>query len=191
MSDLPDLAKAGSLADQAARFAELARTAAESEPAIATPEQAEETTGQIRRLRQALKACEHEKESVCKPLRAVERGHFSRWKPAIDGFKEAIKIKNARLSEYETRKAERVRAALTEATTRAEVAQAAQVLAPAPLGTYTREHYSIEIEDESKIPREYLVPNHALLNRLAREQRERLSIPGVRVVATKTAVVRS
>jgi hypothetical protein len=56
------------------------------------------------------------------------------------------------------------------------------------IGMHFRTNYSVEITNKDLIPDEYWIPDITLLDRLAREQKEQFSVPGVKLVIEKTPV---
>lgn len=63
--------------------------------------------------------------------------------------------------------------------------------APEVKGVSVSDVYSFEIEDESLIPREYLIPNEKMIKDMVKASNGSVEIPGVKVTKNKTISVRS
>lgn len=68
-----------------------------------------------------------------------------------------------------------------EAVVAAAMAQASVTVMPKVKGTTMREVFRAVVVDANAIPREYLIPDQALLNRVVQAHRGAIQIPGVRI----------
>lgn len=91
--------------------------------------------------------------------------------------KEADKLKTPELAEARRELADMIVAPTVEVETTAAVSS-----------VKTRVTYSFLIEDESKLPREYLVPDTAKIGRVVRAHQGAVTIPGVKIVKRTSAL---
>lgn len=79
-----------------------------------------------------------------------------------------------------------------ETPVKIEPVKVTQVVQPAPAsnGVGFRESWDYTIEDVSLIPREFMVIDHAAIGKIVRAMKDKTNIPGVKVTASKVAVVR-
>lgn len=76
-------------------------------------------------------------------------------------------------------------------TALAAMEEATVTVAPKTAGVSMREVWSAEIIDVNKIPREYLIPDMAALNALAKAMKRESNIPGVKFVKNVISSVRA
>ncbi len=157
---------------------------------ITTPEMAQWATDTAQQVRDQVKGWEAERDSMAKPLRKIATTISQKYKPAIDEGNRAIAHLKAALLKFGAAEQERQRVALQEATTQAEVQTAVATLAPAPAGLSTRDRWDWEVDDESLVPRKYWIIDTARIARMVRETKGETSIPGIKVIHNKTAVLR-
>ena len=186
---LPDLGPAETVAAQAQTTAEQLEATMKA-ITVTTAEQAQWAIDAAHQLRQHQKALEAEKEFVAKPLRDLARKHSQRWKPAIDAVGRAIAHLKTQALGYQAYERARQAAALQAATSQAEVAQAVAVVAPSSKGLQERVAWTWEVEDLTKVPREYFVLDTARLDREAREKKGELAVPGIKPVRKTIGVLR-
>ena len=110
--------------------------------------------------------------------------------PIITGFEAVEKHLRSLATQCLAAERQRQTAALRAATTKAEITHAVQTLAPAPKGLQERRPWSWELEDLSKVPREYLVLDTKRLDREARQHEDKLNIPGIKPIRKVTGVLR-
>jgi hypothetical protein len=109
------------------------------------------------------------------------------FKPVLTALEALGKCWDDSLRAYRARcEAERAEAiALAQvAETPEEIREAVMVAAesvPQNQGTMYINHWVFEIEDESKIPREFMAPNLSMIGDAVRGSKGRISIPGVKV----------
>lgn len=72
----------------------------------------------------------------------------------------------------------------TEAMTEAIMAEAAVTVMPKVKGTSMREMYRAVVVDINALPREYMIPNQAALDKVAQATKGTIQIPGVRIEKT-------
>jgi len=183
--------KSSDLAAGAAGAAALALAAAQAYPQIKTAAEADEIVSATRALQSALDSCTQERDAVCKPLRKIATEIAGRWKPAREALESAIKIYKNRITAFELSKVEVATEALQGKCAPEQVAEAVAVMAPRAPGSHQVTRWHAEITDVSLVPREFMVPDMAALNALAKTQKGALDLPGVRSVSvTSTTVMR-
>ena len=77
------------------------------------------------------------------------------------------------------------------ATALAAMEESTVTAAPKAAGVSMREVWSAEIEDITKVPREYLIPDMNALNALAKAMKKESPIPGVKFVKSISSSVRA
>jgi hypothetical protein len=157
---------------------------------IASPAHAQWATNTAHMLREQLRLCEGERDAVAKPLRKLASDHADRWNPTIKRLDATIRKLKDRTIAYELAAQAEQAAALAEATSAEEVAAAVAVVAPPPEGLSKRVDWGWELVDYAAVPREYLVIDKFRIDKLAREQKDALDIPGIRPVAKTIGVLR-
>ena len=188
---VPAETKSSDLAASAAGAAALALATAQAYPQIKTAAEAEEIVSATRALQSALDACTKERDAVAKPLRKIATEIAGRWKPAREALESAIKIYKQRITAFEMNKVEIATEALQGKCAPEQVAEAVAVMAPRAPGSHQVTRWHAEITDVSLVPREFLVPDMAALNALAKTRKGALDLPGVRSVSvTSTTVTR-
>jgi len=188
---VPAETKSSDLAAGAAGAAALALAAAQAYPQIKTAAEADEIVSATRALQSALDACTKERDAVCKPLRKIATEIAGRWKPAREALESAIKIYKNRITAFELTKSEVATEALQGKCAPEQVAEAVAVMAPRAPGSHQVTRWHAEITDVSLVPREFMAPDMAALNALAKTQKGALDLPGVRSVSvTSTTVMR-
>jgi len=55
---------------------------------------------------------------------------------------------------------------------------------------HSRVDYDFEIEDEKKIPRDYLIPNESLIRKVVKASKGKIDIPGIKVIKKDIIVTR-
>lgn len=152
-----------------------------------TPASASAAMSEADHIRDLLKQAETERDTIAKPLRAIVNAHAKKWKPSIDLLEQCRRLRVKQAQDMQAAERAEQAKALQAATSPAEVEQAVAVLAPKVAGLVEVSHWSAEIVDETKIPREYWLIDTQRLNREARERKEAFSVPGVRAVCEKRA----
>lgn len=172
---------------------------------LSTPEQSVEAQEFIKRI----KATKREVTDILAEKYSKDIARYKKAKASYDAYTDEKKrlfskldsaenILKGKLAAVERERREQLRKA--EAAAR-EAAQAAAEQAdgselfeepvsapPAPKpqpkvdGVSTRSHWTFQIEDESLIPREYLVVDMQKIGQVVRAMKEHASIPGVRVI---------
>ena len=188
---VPAETKSSDLAAGCAGAAALALAAAQAYPQIKTAAEADEIVSATRALQSALDSCTQERDAVCKPLRKIATEIANRWKPAREALESAIKIYKNRITAFELSKVEVATEALQGKCAPEQVAEAVAVMAPRAPGSHQVTRWHAEITDVSLVPREFMAPDMAALNALAKTQKGALDLPGVRSVSvTSTTVLR-
>lgn len=143
-----------------------------------------------KQIREQMKAHKAERDSVLKPLKAIDKKIRGWFKPGLDlGDRLLLHLRTAIRDEQARVEAEQT-AALQEATTHEEIAQAVQTLAPKPEGYHETTNWKWEIEDETKIPRDYYILDTARIDREVKGSQDKTNIPGIRPVAVKVPIIR-
>lgn len=131
------------------------------------------------------KELEAKRQTVSKPLNEAIRAHNALFKPVLTALEALGKCWDDSLRAYRARcEAERAEAiAIAHAAEAPEEIREAVMIAaeavPQNQGTMYIDHWVFEIEDESKIPREYLLPDLAKIGQVVKAMKESTSIQGV------------
>ena len=190
MTTIPDLTTSRSAAAETAAVARTTLAQAQT-ITVNTPVDADTATEALRQLRARRKQIEAERDRVSKPLRALATENSRYWKPAIDAYSAAETAINRALTAFETTRQARAKAALVASAPPEQIAEVVELMAPRPEGTHQRTYYSARVTDASKVPAEYMIPDQAALDALARAKKDGFAVPGVELVRDVLTVVRS
>lgn len=144
-------------------------------------------------LRGSMKAFAAERDKAIGPLEGVVKTVRGWFAPHLKLGDEILAHLRDQLGAFQTRMEAEQRAALLQAAERSspeEVKAAVAIVSPAPAGVQHRTTWSYEIVDRALIPAEYWVLDTKRLEAEARARKGELSIPGVKPVANRTAVLR-
>lgn len=184
-----------------ADVAEQARAIALAELQHARDVEIEGSSAQLmeraRLLRDAERKAENERKAANAPLRAGIRANDARWKPAVEGFREAGRLLREKITQFELGRAEQAQALLGPSTSAEELPAIVALAAPRPDGVVITTRWTAEVTDlreylrwviEQPDPERWVSPSTASLNAYAREKHA--APPGCRAVEAKGTTIR-
>lgn len=174
---------------------------------VTTKESFEECAAILKDVTHRIKFLDEERKLSVEPLNQEVKRINGWFKPALDRLKDIqTKIKSA-MGRYELRQreeeqrlmalaaaeAQRVLATDPEGMSAAKglVAQSAAARAPQVAGVSGREVWTWEVEDESKLDRQFLMPNPQAIEAWVRQHGDKNVPAGVKVVRDVRYIVRS
>lgn len=140
----------------------------------------------IKKAHELHKTALSKKAVYADPLKDLEKklkSKMTRW----IAEQERIRAEEARKALEEQRRQEEELRAMGIADVQVEIQEVAKVETQ---GIGYQVKWSFEIEDETIIPRDYLMPNEKKIGDLVKALKDQTNIPGVKVVQSKIAVVR-
>jgi len=151
-------------------------------------------------VKSSWKTLEAKKKSVTKPLNDVLKEVRGWFKPAQDHYKKAEGIWKTKLAEAH-RKAQEAQDKALKEVQEAHAAGNADGVKTALVKSQTSEiqqadnisviqGWDFEVTDESKVPRQYMVPDVKAIGGVVKSLGEKADIPGVRVFPTERVVRR-
>ena len=144
-------------------------------------------------VRGKFKEVEKRRTAITKPMLEAKRQVDKLFKPALDALKGAEVSFKTSMAAYQ-REVEAKRQAALEAAQEAEgedlivALETVSEAAPRAKGTYAKETIEPILEDESKLPREYLMPD---MKKIRAAAKAGIGIPGVRLERKTSIVVRA
>ena len=160
---------------------------------IENAEQAELASECLTELKAKLDLVEETRTSITKPLLEAKRKVDALFKPISTGLKTSLDIVRGRLGTYTAQQRIEAQRLLEEASqsepedAAALVAASNRAQADAPS---VREVWRFEIEDASKLPSQFLVPDEKAIGAVVRSQKGNAKIPGVKVFVEHRAVIK-
>lgn len=154
---------------------------------IETESDREFAAGLLREVKDHYKEYEARRKSVVQPLNSVVRTVNSWFKPVTSTFKEAETIIKDKLSTYVQQQLEHQRQ-LREAAAEAETTEEAEAIfekikeQPAPelpSGIRSTKKWQFDVEDEDKVPREFLCVDSVAIAVYVKEAKEKGAIPSI------------
>lgn len=152
-----------------------------------TPEQAQWLIDAGRMAAKQKKAYESQRDDLAKPVYRSYKAIRDFFAPPIGILDQIIAYTKTTTQAFYVEQQRIAQQGLQEATTREEVTQAVAAIAPKPTGAHTRRDLDFEIEDESKVPREYWVIDRTKVMAALREKR---AVPGIKPVHKEVVVYR-
>jgi hypothetical protein len=139
---------------------------------------------------------EEQKDSIVKPLNAALTATRRLFGPAIEFCKScesAVKGRIvARLNEQNQRQSAALAAVAQGQRDAATLAVATgQELVAVPEGTYEIEEWHAEVVEPTALPPAYWIPNQAMLDAIAKDQKQQAHVPGVRFFKTSRLAMRA
>jgi hypothetical protein len=142
------------------------------------------------------KRIDEKRKEITAPLNTALKAVNELFRPAMDFYDQCERLIKAKISAARMQAEEAARRALVaagEAVAEGSAEGVAQALAvhdaavqfPVADGIQYRSRWKFEIVDESQIPREYLMPNLALIQGAVTHKKGATDIPGIRVFEDK------
>tara|TARA_R110000751_G_scaffold48916_1_gene108693 strand:- start:462 stop:1046 length:585 start_codon:yes stop_codon:yes gene_type:complete len=144
-------------------------------------------------VRGKYKEVEGQRTAITKPMLEAKRQVDNFFKPALNALKSAEVSFKGSMAAYH-REVEAKRQAALDAAQTAEGDELVEALAvvsqaaPKTKGTYAKDTIEPILEDESKLPREYLMPD---MQKIRAAAKAGIGIPGVRLERKTSIVVRA
>ena len=160
---------------------------------IENAENAELAKEVLSELKEKLELVEETRTSITKPLLEAKRKVDALFKPVTTSLKASLDTMRGRLGKYTAQQREEAQRLLAEASqsdpeeAAALVAASNRAKAEAPS---VREVWRFEIEDASKLPKEFLIPDEKAIGAVVCSQKGNAKIPGVKVFVEHRAVIK-
>ncbi len=169
---------------------------------ITSQEDTKVFSGLLQDVKGRWKDIEAKRKSLTDPLNTVLKRINEMFSPPLTALKSAEVAIKSKLAAAEAEARQRAQQALlaaseaaasadAEAVTEAIEAHDTAVQIPQAEGLQYRQLWTFEIENESLIPREFLIPDVRALKALATAQKERASVPGVKFISQTSVVSRA
>jgi hypothetical protein len=142
-------------------------------------------------LKERIKRVDAKRKEFTQPLYDLQKKINAFFKEPLSNYEKAEKKLKGAMAAYQVRKESERKAALEEAKKAADkedraaftqsMTKAADNIAPEAAGTYTVDVVKFEIEDPSKLPAEYWMPDEKKVGIVVQSLGKETKIPGVRV----------
>ncbi len=160
---------------------------------IENAEHAQMASECLKELKDKLDMVEETRTSITKPLLEAKRKVDALFKPVTTSLKASLDTVRVKLGRYTAEQRDEAQRLLAEASqsepeeAAALVAASNRAQAEAPS---VREVWRFEVEDVSKLPAQFLVPDEKAIGAVVRSQKGNAKIPGVRVFVEHRAVIK-
>ena len=160
---------------------------------IENAEHAELAKEVLSELKEKLDLVEETRTGITKPLLEAKRKVDALFKPVTTSLKSSLDTMRGRLGKYTAQQREEAQRLLAQASqsepeeAAALVAASNRAKAEAPS---VREVWRFEIEDVSKLPSQFLIPDEKAIGAVVRSQKGNAKIPGVKVFVEHRAVIK-
>lgn len=152
---------------------------------INTAEDFEAISEILKDIKTQYKQIEKERKAVTDPLNAIIKKVNGWFRPAKDDFTKIEKAIKRKMSDYQLTQKQKQTEALEQAVEQGDVRflqKASSLQMPKVQGISSRVVWKFEIEDESLLPREFLMPDERAIAEAVKEKEGDTKIPGVKVI---------
>jgi hypothetical protein len=139
----------------------------------------------LKDIKTQFKQIEKERKAVTDPLNAVIKKVNGWFKPTKDDFTKIEKAIKRKMADYQLSQKQKQTEALEQAVEQGDarfLQKASSLQMPKVQGISNRVVWKFEIEDESLLPREFLMPDERAIAQVVNEQQGDTKIPGVKVI---------